>query len=238
MTQSILCQFCHVGHLHTPFLKTVFFVMTLDLIKSLLQLKTPQGIPHNVYQILQLWIVSPNALCKDLIVYLDSNGEASITVDEIDDGSYDNCTVSKLAASNLKFTCDDVTKPVDVTLYVTDNSNNIDSCVSKITVIDPAKENCVFSKLVFTFPNAFSPNKDDLNDVLWHKNSNIEVDELKVYNRWGEQIYSYQRKGKPWDGTYMDEFVQNGLYLWVATFHSIKNSRLKDKNSGHVLVIR
>src|SRR5688572_17019299 len=47
----------------------------------------------------------PNALCKNLTVYLDENGMASITAAQIDNGSSDNCGPVTLSVSPNSFDC-------------------------------------------------------------------------------------------------------------------------------------
>ena len=79
-------------------------------------------------------ITAPAALCQDITIQLDANGDASITAQDIDGGSDDACNFS-LAASTTSFDCSNV-GPNTVTLTVTDASNNSSSCDATITVED------------------------------------------------------------------------------------------------------
>lgn len=61
-------------------------------------------------------------------------------------------------------------------------------------------------------PNIFSPNNDGINDlfeVLGGENL-LEIRELTIFDRWGTTIFS----GPVWDGTYNDEPVGNGVYVY------------------------
>ena len=77
----------------------------------------------------------PVVLCDDITVYLDSNGAAAITVDDVDAGSYDNCAIATRSLDVSSFSCADV-GPNAVTLHITDVNGNSASCVATVTVKD------------------------------------------------------------------------------------------------------
>ena len=79
-------------------------------------------------------VTAPAALCQDITIQLDANGDASITAEDIDGGSDDACNFT-LAASTTSFDCSNV-GPNTVTLTVTDASNNSSSCDATVTVED------------------------------------------------------------------------------------------------------
>ena len=77
----------------------------------------------------------PVAVCADITIQLDSNGDASITAADVDGGSTDNCGIASLAISQSTFTCADV-GPNNVTLTVTDVNGNVSTCVALVTIED------------------------------------------------------------------------------------------------------
>ncbi|MCR9098370.1 MAG: HYR domain-containing protein, partial [bacterium] len=79
--------------------------------------------------------IAPVASCTDLTVYLDSAGEGSISSAQADGGSMDNCSVS-LSLSDSTFTCDDLSGAASVVLTAMDGSNNSDTCMLTVTVLD------------------------------------------------------------------------------------------------------
>ena len=81
-------------------------------------------------------IVAPVALCRDVDVYLDATGAATITPSYVDNGSADTCTPVTLALSKTTFACGDVGPAVSVVLTVTDAFANVATCTSKVTVKD------------------------------------------------------------------------------------------------------
>jgi len=79
--------------------------------------------------------VAPVALCQDLTLQLDANGEGSITASQIDNGSNDACGIESLELSKTDFLCEDA-GPNAIVLSVTDSSNNVSTCESTVTVED------------------------------------------------------------------------------------------------------
>lgn len=79
--------------------------------------------------------VKPQAICKDIIIQLDANGNASIVANDINNGSNDACGIASLAASKTSFDCSNLGVN-NVTLTVTDNNGNSSSCMAKVTVQD------------------------------------------------------------------------------------------------------
>jgi len=78
----------------------------------------------------------PAANCvAPFTLQLDANGNASLTVADINNGSTDNCAIDTMTISPSSFTCADV-GPNDVTLTVTDIYGNVSSCVTVVTIED------------------------------------------------------------------------------------------------------
>ena len=70
--------------------------------------------------------------------------------------------------------------------------------------------------IVIYVPNAFTPNNDNLNDVL--KPFMIGIKELvyfKIFNRWGELVYETKRMNEGWDGRYKDVPIQSHTLVWM-----------------------
>jgi len=78
--------------------------------------------------------ITPTAVCQDITVQLDANGQASITVSDVDGGSSDNCNLT-LTANPTNFDCSNV-GPNNVTLTATDAAGNSDDCIAVVTVED------------------------------------------------------------------------------------------------------
>src|SRR5690606_32639172 len=79
--------------------------------------------------------IAPQAICQDITVQLDANGQASIVAADIDGGSNDACGIASLSAGQTSFDCSHIGSNV-VTLTVTDNNGNVSSCIANVTVED------------------------------------------------------------------------------------------------------
>jgi PKD repeat protein len=79
--------------------------------------------------------IDPIALCQDITVQLDADGNASITAADIDNGSSDNCAIASLAVSPSTFDCSNVGANT-VTLTVTDVNGNVSTCDATVTIED------------------------------------------------------------------------------------------------------
>ena len=79
---------------------------------------------------------APVATAQNLTVYLDANGAASITPNDADNGSADNCPIDYLATSDSAFTCADAGLTLNLELYAFDPSGNSDTAGFSVTVLD------------------------------------------------------------------------------------------------------
>jgi hypothetical protein len=80
--------------------------------------------------------VLPTANCQPHTVQLDATGNASISADDVDNGSSDACGISSLSVSPNTFNCVNVYTTNTVTLTVTDSNGNVSTCNAVVTVED------------------------------------------------------------------------------------------------------
>ena len=73
-----------------------------------------------------------------------------------------------------------------------------------------------------SIPNVFSPNKDGVNDAFYIKgnlpNECIEEFEIKIYNRWGKQVYESKDFSFRWIGEGLDP----GVYFYVIKIKELE----------------
>ena len=77
----------------------------------------------------------PSAVCKDITIYLDAAGAATITPADIDGGTTDNCGLGTMIAFPDAFGCAQI-GTISVDLFVNDIHNNFSNCTALVTVED------------------------------------------------------------------------------------------------------
>jgi gliding motility-associated-like protein len=86
-------------------------------------------------------------------------------------------------------------------------------------------------------PTAFTPNGDGKNDIFRPIILGIKsLDLFRVYNRWGQLLYSGTDAEKGWDGTFGGKGQDPATYVWYAEATDYRNRKLKKK--GYVVLIR
>jgi gliding motility-associated-like protein len=63
-------------------------------------------------------------------------------------------------------------------------------------------------------PDAFTPNADGLNDILYVRGT-VESISFQLYNQWGEQIFQTEDLNIGWDGTFKGKPQAQGNYAYV-----------------------
>ncbi len=79
--------------------------------------------------------INPTAVCQNITLSLDSNGNASLEASQIDDGSSDFCGIASMSISMDTFDCSNLGANT-VLLTVTDTSGNTDTCTAIVTIED------------------------------------------------------------------------------------------------------
>jgi hypothetical protein len=79
--------------------------------------------------------IIPTALCKNATLYLNASGQATLSVAQVNNGSFDNCTIVLYSLSQSNFTCANLGANT-VALAGIDASNNKGTCNATVTVLD------------------------------------------------------------------------------------------------------
>ncbi|HEX6914505.1 MAG TPA: T9SS type B sorting domain-containing protein, partial [Chitinophagaceae bacterium] len=86
-------------------------------------------------------------------------------------------------------------------------------------------------------PDAFTPNNDRLNDLFYPVVTGMkQFDFFKVYNRYGQLLYSSQVPGQGWDGSFGGKPQPPGTYVYMAQAVNYKGEKVFRK--GTVVLIR
>ena len=88
----------------------------------------------------------------------------------------------------------------------------------------------------FYLPNAFTPNADPHNERYVYQGENITVRSMRIFNRWGEEIFSQTGDFTGWDGTYKGETCPTGMYAVSVIYEDCFG--MPTEFNGHVNLLR
>lgn len=122
---------------------------------------------------------------------------------------------------------------------------NIDSI--RYTLVVTTAEGCIghdtvtvriFKTVPSIFvPTGFTPNNDGLNDILKPVLAGMQrLDYFRVYNRWGQVIYSTSRQGEGWNGMFEGVKQPSGTFVYMAQAVDYTGKKVFVK--GTVVLIR
>lgn len=106
------------------------------------------------------------------------------------------------------------------------NSDSVRIVVKNVICVEPE---------IF-IPNAFTPNADGNNDILYVRGNTIKELLLRIYDRWGEKVFETNTPGSGWDGTYNGQPVQTGVYDYYLETTCFNDEKFFKK--GNVTVIK
>ncbi|MBL7792534.1 MAG: gliding motility-associated C-terminal domain-containing protein, partial [Saprospiraceae bacterium] len=89
-------------------------------------------------------------------------------------------------------------------------------------------------------PTGFSPNSDGINDDF-RPLSDCPLDHysLRIFDRWGAQLFETNDPGASWDGEHKGKPVGAGVYVWWIEYTVVENNRpRKATETGGVAVVR
>ena len=85
-------------------------------------------------------------------------------------------------------------------------------------------------------PNTFTPNSDAVNDEFVVTLTNLSAYHIRIFNRWGEQLFEANSIFDNWKGTYQGKPVPVGTYYYIINGVDINDQVVK--KSGAVTIIR
>lgn len=112
--------------------------------------------------------------------------------------------------------------------------SNILGCTDTLrTIVEVADEFLVW------IPNAFTPNADGPNETFFISGNDISSEEfqLRVFDRWGHEVYGSTDPSAHWDGTSGGGPLPQGVYVYQLEVHSA-STREKRTLMGHVSLLR
>ena len=96
---------------------------------------------------------------------------------------------------------------------------------------------CIRESYTFSLPDAFTPDGDGVNDIIYLRGHGIEsLEEFKIFNRWGELVFETNNIEEGWDGIYKGKPQHTETFVYKATV--VFYSGEKASKSGSFTLIR
>ncbi|MGE0561682.1 MAG: PKD domain-containing protein [Flavobacteriales bacterium] len=156
--------------------------------------------------------------------YLHANPDTNFTYLWIPANSLTNNTIANPFAT-----------PITTTTYTVLFTENSSGCTYQKTYTIYAWEILCGEPNVY-LPNAFTPNGDKENDVLYLRGNNVESMHLKIYDRWGELVFETKQQTIGWDGNYKGKPVDPAVYVYHLSVICVDGQEYFEK--GNITVIR
>ncbi len=181
--------------------------------------------------------ISAGGCAIDTSIFINAFDEAGVDINEgegieVEQGTLVDLSISTLSSDySLSWTgtdglsCDNCDNPQFIAL----NNANIEVFLNDINTGCTASDAFQLSVLPaplcdVTTPTGFTPNEDGQNDnftIYTSADCNLMVNVLRVYNRWGREVFINQNfePNNPsigWDGVYNGTKSPLGAYAWYA----------------------
>ncbi len=88
------------------------------------------------------------------------------------------------------------------------------------------------------FPDAFTPNGDGLNDTFGPVQTNMFIQSLLIYSRWGELVFEGRTPGCQWDGTFHSKPSPPGIYIYRILYSPYDTGGRVSSQKGCLMLIR
>lgn len=85
------------------------------------------------------------------------------------------------------------------------------------------------------YPSSFTPNGDNLNDTFLVFGQYTSKFDMRIFNRWGQEMYHTADLNQGWDGTYKGNLMPEGTYVFTAKITDLEG-RASDRSGTVVLL--
>ncbi len=165
-------------------------------------------------------------VCPNELAYFKDNSIGNIVAWRWDFGN--GFTSTSQTPSPQSYSVPSVTRDVFPRLIVQNNYGCFDTAIQKTIV----PHSCYIA-----VPNAFTPNRDGLNDYLYPLNAWKASDLIfRVYNRVGQMIFETRDWTKKWDGRFKGQGADPGTYVWILMYTHIDTGKKVQLKGSSILL--
>ncbi len=133
-------------------------------------------------------------------------------------------------------------------MQTTQNATNLKTGVYHVLVTDA--NNCITATQIqveqqlcceLFMPDAFTPNGDSRNDKfkIIERGGGVILGEFRIYNRWGQEIFSTRDITQGWNGEYKGVLQSNDTYHYIIQYQCNDKGAISQKiGKGDFLLLR
>ncbi|MCP4091432.1 MAG: T9SS type B sorting domain-containing protein [Gammaproteobacteria bacterium] len=201
-----------------------------------------------------------NNICDTTIIIITSTpGVPPVAVDDEATTTVDSSIVIPVLDNDFDPDQDSIiltgiiTDPVNGTVTINDDGtvtydpapgySGVDSfeyviCDSPFDGCDSAWVTITIEDADCLFPQAITPNGDGVNDYfeIYCLDDQPGVT-LKVFNRWGNEVYYNENYQNDWDGTFENKVLPDGAYYYVIDYNKILSGD-RTTRGGYIMIHR
>ncbi|MDX1667099.1 MAG: gliding motility-associated C-terminal domain-containing protein, partial [Saprospiraceae bacterium] len=147
----------------------------------------------------------------------------------------EDCTYDWSPSSSLDR--DDIADPVASPETTTEYRVTVgkEGCSTDLTITVRVPEFVCDEPFIF-IPSAFTPNGDNVNDVLRVESEIIADMTLIIYDRWGEKVFEANSQDEVWDGTFEGRELPPDVYGFLLEVTCINGDTFTKQ--GNITLIR
>lgn len=124
-----------------------------------------------------------------------------------------------------------VGRPLETTYYILSVSDT-NNCFTETYNINIE----VIENYKIELPTSFTPNGDEINDVIYVKGWGIDyLIEFRVYNRWGNEVFFTDDLNQGWDGYYKGKIQNIDSYAYVVKVMMLDGREVVKKGTFNLL---
>ena len=127
-----------------------------------------------------------------------------------------------------------VATPYETTTYVVEVIDT-NGCINYDSVTVSLRSFECEEPYIFV-PNAFTPNNDGKNDILYARANVVDEFFFAIYNRWGQQIFVTEDKMQGWDGTVNGQQLPPDVFGYILKIKCLNGATYFKK--GNVTLLR
>ncbi len=168
--------------------------------------------------------ITRDPLSDTSIIYLGD--EITLMVGSSNASSYVWSPGSYLSCDQCDVTIARPDKSITYTATISDNCYvNTERFI--VYVIDP---------YTIAVPDVFTPNGDGMNDIIYVRGQGIgELIEFKIFNRWGNLVYSSNNIDEGWDGYYKGKLQNTDIYTYSIKIRTERGREVEQKGTFHLI---